>query len=147
VISMLLWSFELIPLLFATYIGWLALLVTVVALLLTRSVAVRPQSAPLHRIAPRWILFSLAIVPLLTLIAGTVLWKKWQDPTFIPLLPQQVSTYLVSGLAILQLPVSAGVVWCRRPVSLTETALVLFSLVWAWSCCAVSTMAVTGNWL
>ena len=146
-LSMLRWSIEFIALLLASYLGWLALAASATLLVLTGSNSIRRQSMRLERATGPFVLLLLAICPFLTLIAGAVLWKKWEDPSFVPLMPESISTSLVSALALLQVPCAVWVVWRRRPMTVVETMTVLFSLMWAWSCAVVSTMAATGNWL
>lgn len=146
-IAMLLMSLELIPLLFVSPFTWGGLAVAVVALWASRSVALDRSVLARRHAATRWQLACLVVVPLMTLAAGSVLWMEWQDPNFVPLIPQPMSEQLVSVVALLQIPVSVWLVWRRRPMHGMEAVATLAALVWAYSCWAVSMMAVTGKWL
>ena len=146
-IPMFFFSVTLIPLLFVSPWTWGGLATAAAALWASRSVSRNRTVLAGRRNATQWGLAYLIVVPLLTLVAGTVLWKKWEDPNFVPLIPQHISEQLVLAIALLQIPVSILVVWRRRPMPLMEAAETVAALIWTYSCSAVSMMAVTGDWL
>jgi hypothetical protein len=145
-LQMLLWSLELAPLMVMDYRLWLAA-VSALVLMLIPHFRSSDDPSPTGRRTSARVLLVLLIVPVLTLVAGLVLWKRWEDPSFVPLIPQRTSEAIVVGLVLLHVAIALGITWYRRPIRVAEAAAVIVSLVWAWSCGGVSTMAVTGNWL
>ena len=146
-LSMLVWSLALIPLVLTNPWVWLVLIIVSAIVVVSRSVTDQRALADDTPRSSRWHLAWLVAGPLLSLLAGAVLWKKWEDPTFVPLLPEKLSLSLVGWVALIQLPIAIWVIWQRRPLPISEAAAVLFACVWTCACLLVSSMAVTGDWL
>jgi hypothetical protein len=146
-LRMLTWSLELIPLVLVDYSLWIAVLLVVATAVVARLESRRAPRSDRRGSPSRWILLLLIIPPVLTLVAGLVLWKRWEVPAFVPLIPQSASEVLVLAFTLTEVAVAIAIAWFRRPIEIWGAAALLFSLSWAWSCGAVSGMAVTGNWL
>ncbi len=147
ILQMFLWSLELVPLVMVDYRLWIAVLFAVVLMVIPHFMVSDDPAPPTRPRRSARSLLVLLIAPVLTLVAGLVLWKRWEDPHFVPLIPEGTSEAIVVALVVLHVAIALGITWYRRPIRVAEGVAVIVSLFWAWGCGGVSTMAVTGNWL
>ena len=134
-------------------ITWPAVVITLVLLLVSRSVAIRPSSTPNTVTASRRSALSirkgfscLIIIPLLTIVTAMLLgqvWKDFSDPHRF-LVPQEIASRIGIALAALQIPMTAWPVMKYRPITVLEATATIISLPWAYSCWAIGAMALGG---
>jgi hypothetical protein len=147
ILQMLLWSIELTPLVLMDYRLWIVVLIAVAMIAIPHWKSNQGLDTEKPEPTSSSILLFLLVSPALVLIAGLVFWNRWQIPNFVPLIPLSLSEAIVYGLVLMHVATALYITWRRRPMRVAEGVAVVLSLAWAWSCGAVSTMAVTGNWL
>jgi hypothetical protein len=147
ILQMLLWSMELTPLVLMDYRLWIVVLIAVAMIAIPHWKSNQDLETEKPGPTSSSILLFLLVSPALVLIAGLVFWNRWEVPHFVPLIPLSLSQAIVYGLVLVHVAIALYITWYRRPMRVAEGVAVVLSLAWAWSCGAVSTMAVTGNWL
>jgi hypothetical protein len=146
-LQVVLWTILLMPLTLLDYRLWIAAAIVSAIAFISHWNAESPHPPPASRPSSRRSLVLLLFAPVLTLVAGLVLWKRWEDPTFVPLVPEATSMHLIEGLVAAHVLIAVSLALCFRPTRAAETAAILVSLPWAWSCAIVASMAVSGRWL